>query len=85
VRGYTANAGIILVTTNNAHTEKAVIATNGAGLYSIAADAGNLFALSTVGTNPDTDGKLNMWISGGVINVKNRLGGSRLISILFLG
>jgi hypothetical protein len=41
----------------------------------------------TFGTtsNPDVDGDLNIWISGGAINIKNRLGSSRVFHFIHIG
>lgn len=84
-RGFTANAGIFNLATNGQYTEQGLIASNGAALYVIAAHAAHAIAASTTGTNPDVDGKINIWIEAGVIKVANRSGAARLVSILFFG
>lgn len=54
-------------------------------IYVIAATTPNDFEASTTGSNPDVDGKVNLWFTGNKLNVKNRLGSSRIFTISFLG
>lgn len=37
------------------------------------------------GSNPDVDGKINLWMSGGQLNIKNRMGGTRHHEIVWFG
>lgn len=84
-RFYNTSRGLFIVSVNYDYTTQAVFATGGNAIYSIAAAAGSLFEVSTGGTNPDVDGKFNMWYTGGKLNVKNRLGGSYIATVAFIG
>jgi hypothetical protein len=54
-------------------------------VHQIAAHASDVFTPSTIGSNLDTDGQLNLWFTGGALNIKNRLGGTYYITVAFLG
>lgn len=84
-RFYNTSRGLFIVSVNYDYTTQAVFATGGNAIYSIAAPAGSLFEVSTGGTNPDVDGKFNMWYTGGKLNVKNRLGDSYVATVAFIG
>jgi len=84
-RFYNTSRGLFIVSVNYDYTTQAVFATGGNAIYSIAAPGGSLFEVSTGGTNPDVDGKFNMWYTGGKLNEKNRLGGSYVASVAFIG
>jgi len=43
---------------------------------------GPSIVVGTTGTNPDTDGYLNLWLENGQIKVKNRLGSTRNVSLM---
>lgn len=87
-RGFTAGNYIIIVNlTFGAATSQAMFACTGAGAAIVekTAPAATDFALG-VGANPNTAGKMNMWVDGtGQLNIKNRLGSQRAITIAFLG
>jgi len=59
-RGFVANAGAFLLASSGQYTEQGVIASNGTALYVIAAHASHTIDASATGTNPDTDGKINV-------------------------
>ena len=84
-RFYNTSRGLFIVSVNYDYTTQAVFVTGGNAIYSIAAPGGSLFEVSTGGTNPDVDGKFNMWYTGGKLNVKNRLGGSYIATVAFIG
>jgi hypothetical protein len=84
-RFYNTSRGLFMVSVNYDYTTQAVFVTGGNAIYSIAAPVGSLFEVSTGGTNPDVDGKFNMWYTGGKLNVKNRLGDSYVATVAFIG
>jgi hypothetical protein len=84
-RFYNTARGLFIASINYDYTTQAVFVTGGNAIYSIAAPAGSLFEVSTAGTNPDVDGKFNMWYTGGKLNVKNRLGASYVATVAFIG
>ncbi len=52
------------------------------GTTAVSLHTGSATVLGTSGSNPDTDGKLNVWMSSnGVVSVKNRLGTSKLLRV----
>ncbi len=55
------------------------------GQTAVSVFAGSNSALGTSGTNPDTDGKANYWMSAAsVLSIKNRLGSTRDFSVMAL-
>jgi hypothetical protein len=84
-RFYETSRGLFIVSVNYDYTTQAMFVTGGNAIYSIAAPAGSLFEVSTVGTNPNIDNKFNMWYSSGKLNVKNRLGASYIVTVNFIG
>lgn len=84
-RFFTSNRGLFAVSVNYEYTTQGLFATGSNQIYKIAVPAGDAFAVSTSGTNPDTDTKFNMWFTGGKLNVKNRLGDSVIVTVMFLG
>ena len=84
-RFYNTGRGLFVVSIDYDYTTQAMFATGGNAIYSIAAPAGSLFEVSTVGTNPDVDTKFNMWYTGGKLNVKNRLGATYVVTVFFMG
>lgn len=84
-RFYNTARGLFIVSVDFEYTTQAVFVTGGNAIYSIAAPAGSLFQVSTGGTNPDVDGKFNMWYTGGKLNVKNRLGSAQVVTVNFIG
>jgi hypothetical protein len=84
-RFYNSTRGVFVVSVNYDYTTQAVFVTGSNAIYSVAAPAGSLFEVSTAGTNPDVDGKFNMWYTGGKLNVKNRLGDSYVVTVNFIG
>lgn len=84
-RFYDSSRGLFIVSVNYDYTTQAVFVTGGNAIYSIAAPAGNLFEISTAGTNPDIDGRFNMWYASGKLNVKNRLGATYIVTVNFIG
>lgn len=84
-RFYDTSRGLFIVSVNYDYTTQGVFVTGGNAIYSIAVPAGNLFEVSTSGTNPDVDGRFNMWYTGGKLNVKNRLGATYVVTVNFIG
>ena len=84
-RFFNTGRGLFIVSVDFDYTTQAVFATGGNAIYSIAAPGGSLFEVSTGGTNPDVDGRFNMWYTGGKLNVKNRLGASHSVTVNFIG
>jgi hypothetical protein len=84
-RFYNTTRGLFVVSVDYDYTTQGVFVTGGNAIYSIAAPGGSLFEVSTAGTNPDVDNKFNMWYTGGKLNVKNRLGGTYVATITFIG
>jgi hypothetical protein len=84
-RFYNTGRGLFVVSVDFDYTSQAIFVTGGNAIYSIAAPGGSVFEVSTGGTNPDVDGKFNMWYTGGKLNVKNRLGGTYVATVNFIG
>lgn len=84
-RFFFQSRGLFIVSVNYDYTTQGVFVTGGDAIYSIAAPAGSLFQVSTGGTNPDVDGRFNMWYTGGKLNVKNRLGATYVVTVNFIG
>jgi hypothetical protein len=84
-RFYFQSRGLFAVSVNFDYTTQGLFATGSNEIHNIAAVVGNLFEVSTSGTNPDVDGKFNMWYTGGQLNVKNRLGDSYVVTVTFMG
>jgi hypothetical protein len=84
-RFFNTARGLFIVSINYDYTTQGVFATGGNAIYKIAVPAGDLFEVSTAGTNPDVDGRFNMWYTGGKLNVKNRLGASQSVTVNFIG
>lgn len=84
-RFYQDTIGLFAVSVNFTFDTQGLFATSNNQIYSIAATGGSLFAVSTTGLNPDTDGRFNMWYTGGRLYVKNRLGDTRVVTVTFLG
>lgn len=84
-RFFNSSRGLILVSVDYDYTTQGVFACGSNGVYQIAAHASDLFTPSTTGTNTDTDGQLNLWFTGGALNIKNRLGATYRITVMFIG
>ena len=84
-RFYNTTRGLFVVSIDYDYTTQGVFATGSNAIYAIAVPAGNLFQVSTSGTNPDVDGRFNMWYTGGKLNVKNRLGATYVVTVNFIG
>lgn len=84
-RFYNTTRGLFIVSINYDYTTQGMFATGSNEIYSIAAPVGSLFQVSTSGTNPDIDGRFNMWYTGGKLNVKNRLGDTYVATVTFIG
>ncbi len=80
-----ASRGLFLVSVDFDFNTQGLFATGGTQVHIIAAVAGSLFSASTTGANLDTPSRLNIWWENGVINVKNRLGASYNVTIMFMG
>jgi hypothetical protein len=84
-RFFNTARGLFAVSVNFNYTTQGVFATGNDQVYKIAVSSGDLFEVSTAGTNPDVDGRFNMWYTGGKLNVKNRLGGAYVVTVTFIG
>jgi hypothetical protein len=84
-RFFNSSRGLIFVSVNYDYTTQGVFACGSNGVYQIAAHASDLFTPSTTGSNTDTDGQLNLWFTGGALNIKNRLGASYVVTVMFVG
>jgi hypothetical protein len=84
-RFYDQTRGLFAVSVNYDYTTQGMFATGSNAIYKIAVPAGDLFQVSTTGTNPDVDNKFNMWYTGGKLNVKNRLGDTYVVTVTFMG
>lgn len=81
-RFYFNTLGLFAVSVNFGINTQGLFTT---AIAKIAVPASDLFEVSTAGTNPDVDGRLNMWLADGKLNVKNRLGSSRVVTVAFIG
>jgi hypothetical protein len=84
-RFFNSGRGLVLISVNNDYTGQGVFAVGSNQVHKLAASAGDAFTVSTTGSNLDTDGKINLWFTGGALNVKNRLGGTFYVTATFLG
>ena len=84
-RFYIQSRGLFSVSVNYDFNTQGLFATGSNQIHKIAVSVGDLFEVSTTGTNPDVDGKFNMWYTGGKLNVKNRLGGIYVATVMFIG
>ena len=84
-RFYTNNRGLFAVSVNYEYNSQGLFAAGSDQIHEIAAYSPSVFDASITGSNPDTDGKFNMWFTGGKLNVKNRLGGSYVVTVIFMG
>lgn len=77
----TTNQGdsLYVLFVKNLAAEQAIFFSGGSGQ----SDVGSGTAVTLGGaSNPDLDNYLNIWVSGGYINVKNRLGGAYDMTLL---
>lgn len=82
--GYTAGLGMVMITVAFSDTTQGLYVCGGAKATVVVAKAGHLFQSSTANTNPDVDGKINVWVNTlGELMIKNRLGSSRVFSVFF--
>jgi hypothetical protein len=77
--------GAFIVSVNFSINTQGLFATGSNAIEKIAVTAGELFEVSAGGTNPDVDGRFNMWYTGGKLNVKNRLGSTQVVTVMFIG
>jgi hypothetical protein len=84
-RFYNSSRGLFCVSADFDYTSQGVFATGSNQIHTLAAHASNVFQVSTTGANPDIDGKINLWYNSGILNVKNRLGGSYVFTVMFIG
>lgn len=84
-RFFNPTRGLFAVSINFDFTTQGVFATGSNQIHKIAVASGDLFTVSTTGSNPDVDGRFNMWYTGGKLNVKNRLGDSYAVTVTFMG
>jgi hypothetical protein len=84
-RFYNPSRGLFCVSADFDYTSQGVFATGSNQIHTIAAQGSNVFQVSTTGSNPDVDGKINLWYNNGILNVKNRLGASYVFTVMFIG
>lgn len=84
-RFYNNSRGLFCVSANFDYTSQGVFATGSNQIHTIAAHGSNVFQVSTTGTNPDVDGKINLWYNNGILNIKNRLGATYVFTVMFIG
>lgn len=84
-RFYNSARGLFAVSIDYDYTSQGLFATGSDQIHSLAAHASSIFEVSTSGTNPDVDNKFNMWFASGQLNVKNRLGGTYIATVTFMG
>jgi hypothetical protein len=84
-RGVTANRLLVAISVNYDSASQAILACGDDDVYVIAARTPNDFEASTTGSNPDIDGKINVWFVDNKLRIKNRLGSSRTFTLSFLG
>jgi hypothetical protein len=84
VRGAWDSLGMALVTTTFSRNAMAMVALDTANIATV--HAGSLVDVGST-SNPDTDGSINIWLdtTAGTLQIKNRLGSSRTISVHFFG
>ncbi|WPZ30795.1 hypothetical protein T8A63_07470 [Sulfitobacter sp. OXR-159] len=73
--GYNSH-GLFMVSANYTHDAQAVFGISGSGYADLTGGAASSFAFGS-GSNPDTDGKINVWHDGLNLHIKNRLGSAR--------
>ena len=84
-RFWHTNRGLLLVSVSFEFSTQGVFACGSDQIHEIAVPGTNLFSASLTGSNPDVDGDVNLWFTGGKLNVKNRLGSSRVFTVMFVG
>lgn len=82
-RNYQSGIGLYVISANSARTAQGLFAHDGTALDLTAGVATDIAYGN--GSNPDTDGKLNVWMDSGAINVRNRLGAPRVITLVSFG
>jgi len=89
IRGFAKGNHMIMVNVNfGTHLTQGIFGCEGPSGNIIAknSNTANLIDHSVAGANPDTDGDLNLWVDAtGAVNIKNRLGSTRAITIMFFG
>ena len=84
-RFWHTNRGLLFVSVSFEFSTQGVFACGSDQIHEIAVPGTNLFSASLTGSNPDVDGDVNLWFTGGKLNVKNRLGSSRVFTVMFVG
>jgi len=84
-RFYNSSRGLFTISVDTDYTTQGLFACGSNEIHKLAVASGDLFEVSTAGTNPDVDGKFNVWFSGGKVNVKNRLGATYIATLTFMG
>ncbi len=84
-RFYFASRGLFTISVDFEYTTQGLFACGSNQIHKLAAASGDLFEVSTTGSNPDVDGKFNVWFADGKVNVKNRLGSYRVATLAFMG
>lgn len=84
-RGYVKGNYILSINTNFAGAASIMNCVGASGSIDVFSETPGVFATGA-GVNPDTDGLLNIWIdSDGNLNFKNRLGSTRVLTVVFKG
>ena len=83
-RFYNSDRGTFFISVDYAYTTQGMFVTSGSAAY-LVTSIGTDFAVSTTGANLDTDGKVNVWYTGGQLYIKNRLGSTQVFTVTFIG
>ena len=76
--------GMIFITANFSAYTAMILGCSGTTLNQISPDNGHV-DVGLTGTNPDTDGDMNVWLSSsGVLSIKNRLGSARSFGMIYI-
>lgn len=78
------NRGIATISTTLSRTSFGTVSIDSSGALNFGAAAAANFNPGGT-TNPDVDGDLNVWATGGNLLIKNRLGSTRTITVVFQG
>jgi hypothetical protein len=83
-RNHTTGIGIYFISANEDDKAQGIFACDTNTQTDLTNGAATSIAYGNA-ANPDTDTKLNVWVSSNKINIKNRLGGTRIISLMSYG
>jgi hypothetical protein len=85
IRGVTAGNVTILIKTDFSGAVALLNCTGASAAIASIYETASTFSLGA-GSNPDIDNRVNVWVdANGKVNVKNRLGSSRVFTVMFFG